>query len=124
MFYLFTIYSSVEKGAPVSGFRFFSFFPKSPFFICTSQNSALFGWEYLFTPLGNRGSIKIYFRVLSYFSFYHFQKYHPNIIISIFEKNYSLHYGQHNVQVHTWKIQQKTTWHDYQRKTEDMSWHG
>ena len=55
-FYLFSIYSSVKKGVPVSVFPFF-FITNSPFFIFTSKNSSQFGGKYLCRLFINRGSV-------------------------------------------------------------------
>ena len=67
IFYLNTIYGSVEKVEPVSVSSFFCSLPKTQFFIFTYQKSSLFVGKFLCINLSNRGYISKK-RVLSYFS--------------------------------------------------------
>ena len=107
IFYLFTIYSSVAKGVPVSVFWFFGFFPKSQFFNFTSQKISRFGGKYLCRPLSNRGSIKYIFSSSITFS-----------IISIFSsdipsKSHNFNIWQKTLLIPLWPIEQKATLHEY-----------
>ena len=125
--YFLNIYSSVSKDVPVSVFKFFCFFPKYQFFIFTSQKSSRFGGKSLCIPLINRVSIKYknwvhHIFILSIFFPNESSKSHN---FNIWKKNYSFHYGQQNrPSSKTWQTEQKATWHNYQNKTEDMSWYG
>ena len=93
----------------------FSFLTKSPFFAFTSQKISQVGGKYLCRPFSNRGSIKILFSILSYFSF------HQIIFLKVSSKSHNFNSWQKKL-ISLW-LEEMAGFTNLEKRTEsDLEW--